>query len=1477
MKRRKRIITRILYVLALIVAIYGYSKYLAPTRIATVNYPDFMVEKLVRSSDNSMVKVKSVELENINQIEKYDVVLIRVHGLSMGEKEKNAFVKAKDKGVIVIATDGDDDEINSLYGRELEYITTLLDNGSVRNYRSMFNYIRKQVDKKKIGNGEYSEPVYIPNDYFFHLGEDEFFATFEEYDSFYRQSGLYKEGSPRVALLMGNINMQNSNEEHIVALVSTLESKGLNVYPINSFGEKKISMLKAVEPDLIINNPHGRLVMGNSKAGEDLLKELNVPILAPITVSESYDKWMADKQGLAAGGLTTMSVVLPELDGAIMPFAISAQFEENGRFIFDSIPGRNNRFCNYVKNFTELQSKDNSEKKVAIYYYKGIGKGSINAESIEGVESLYNTLKALRDAGYNVDGLPANVSQFEDMIQAQGSVLGPYALGAYDKFLNEGNPALVSIETFKSWSRESIPSSLIEDMERQYGKVPGEYMSANQDGEEFIAVAKIEFGNVAVLPQPLPSAGDDVNKIIHGVAGAPTYPYVASYLWSRNEFKADALIHFGTHGSLEFIPGKQIALSSNDWSDLLLGDMPHFYIYTINNIGEGIIAKRRGYATLVSHLTSPFMQGDLYDEFTQIRDLIHNITHLEDGALRDNYLNEIKSLSQKKNILSSLNIEPSTKLSSADIDKIHNYVEEVSQAKVRDGLYTLGEPYSSENIDNTTRLMSVDPIKYALANLDVAHGVIDNSKIESLDYLEHRYGSKVDQIISRILKGENPVKVYESLISLEDRDLYENKIKADNAKTQRMMAMMSAAMSSSETTPEPFFDETGNLILLESQTITDEEIDQLIEKLKAEHGGAINAMLSVHGKGMIRKIAEKYGKDKVEDIIAQGRPGSGNNGMQPDSLKSGENASLMSKMAATNSMTEDTEDLTQTTIIDAVGNLKDAVLGIKMTRENLRKSTDTERESLLNALSGGYVEPSTAGDPIVNPSSVPTGKNFYGINPEITPTKQAWRVGKTLADALLSSELEAKGKYPEKVSFTLWSSSFITSEGSTVAQILYLLGVEPMRDGMGYIRSLRLIPASELKRPRIDVVVQTSGQLRDIAASRLELINRAIEMAASDETDSEANYVGKGLRDAEKLLLERGFSPVDARKYAKQRIFGGVNGSYSTGIMGLVESGDKWDDRADIAKQYLNNMGAIYGANGDSELWGDMREGVFEAALLNTSVVVQPRSSNMWGALSLDHVYEFMGGLSAAVEHVTGEDPSAYFNDYRNSSHAKVQPLKEAIGVEASSTVLNPKYIREMIKGGASAMSTFAETINNTYGWNAMKPTAIDDYIWNEYHEVYVRDKYNLNLKKTFAEKNPYALQEMTAVMLESARKGLWEASSEQIIELAELHTEMVVEHDAACSGFVCDNAKLSEFIAKNAPAVAADYQKQVSAAREVQLTEEQNKKSVTLKKEEQQTTQNDKNALTSEEEKSNTTLYIVIGLIVALLSWAIYRKKTNS
>lgn len=294
-------------------------------------------------------------------------------------------------------------------------------------------------------------------------------------------------------------------------------------------------------------------------------------------------------------------------------------------------------------------------------------------------------------------------------------------------------------------------------------------------------------------------------------------------------------------------------------------------------------------------------------------------------------------------------------------------------------------------------------------------------------------------------------------------------------------------------------------------------------------------------------------------------------------------------------------------------------------------------------------------------------------------------------------------------------------------------------------------------------------------------------------------------------------------------------------------------------------MGAVYGSE---EEWEQMHEYAFEAALTRTDVVVQPRQSNTWGALSLDHVYEFMGGMNLAVKNVTGKDPDAYLSDYRNRNNARMQEVKEAISVESRTTILNPNYLKNKMKGGAGDASNFADIIRNTYGWNVMKPDAIDDELWDDIYDTFVADKHNLGMKEYFKDKNPAAIEEMTAVMLETARKGMWQASAEQLNTLAELHTEIVNEFKPSCSGFVCDNSKLRDFISgKVSKETAREYNKSIGEIRLENTGDADN--GMVMQKEELNSTEHT-------VSRVNGVMVAVIVLVVVIVAVVLLKRRNR-
>lgn len=1449
--------------IAVLLLLWGaWNLWFGTTKVAFVNYQVISLGQIAKANDNSFIKISEVGTDHLDRLTSYDMVFINAMGMRITEEQRAQIQKAADRGLPILTTAATNpaNKIVSLDSIQADTLRAYLGNGGRRNYRSLLNYVRKHIDGKLISVNEPEPVVKRSDDLIYHMDpkkpvEEELgFNTVAEYNAFLRANGLFREGAPTI-VVTGQMGEPAD-------LVAKLEETGNRVYPVRNmktFIDKQ--HIDSVQPAAVINMAHGR--MGDYIV--DYLTRQNIPLFAPLNVNRLVEEWENDKMGMS-GGFLSQSVVTPEIDGAIRPYTLFGHYrDEEGLQHAFAIPERLETFVQTVNNYISLQRKPNSEKRVAIYYYKGPGQNALTAGGMEVGPSLYNLLQHMKKEGYRVEGLPASSYELERMIQAQGAVFGNYAEGAFDEFMKNGHPALVSKAEYESWVKQVLRPEKYAEVVAANGEFPGEYMDT-ADGS--IGVARLQFGNVVLLPQNAAGRGDNAFKVVHGTDVAPPHTYIASYLWTQFGFKADALIHFGTHGSLEFTPGKQVALSNSDWPDRLVGALPHFYIYSIGNVGEGVIAKRRSYAGLQSYLTPPFLESsvrgiyrDLMEKIKTYNNTLAEITRKQEAGVKDDVHAEaelrraslaVKAAAVKLGIHRELELDslPSEPYTEDDILRVENFAEELATEKITGQLYTMGVPYDSERITSSVYAMATDPIAYSLLALDKMRGRADAATEKHRALFTQRYLDPARALVASLLA--NPALATDGLVCRTAGITSEELAKAHEIEKQRnapsgMMAMMMAASSRTESPgmPQEALDMTKPAMPQEGT-----------EKPHQTKGHSGND--APHGK--MPDFVKEMIKDKThEEIIAlaekMGMPAEAVKKMMakseeehPAGMKSGGMPDMMKMMQPPKKEYSKEEVSFALAVLEVERTIKN----VGNYKKLLLESPGNELASITNALNGGYTQPSPGGDPIVNPNTLPTGRNLYGINAEATPSESAWEKGIQLANNTIEMyKRRHNDSIPRKVSYTLWSGEFIETEGATVAQVLYMLGVEPIRDAFGRVTDLRLIPSKELGRPRIDVVVQTSGQLRDIAASRLFLINRAVEMAANAADDDFENQVAAGVVEAERVLIEKGLSPKDAREISTFRVFGGANGGYGTGIQGMVMSGDRWESEKEIAGTYLNNMGAYYGSEKN---WEAFRQYAFEAALTRTDAVIQPRQSNTWGALSLDHVYEFMGGLNLAVRNVTGKDPDAYLSDYRNRNNVRMQEVKEAIGVESRTTIFNPTYIKEKMKGGAGAANTFAEIVQNTYGWNVMKPKAIDKEMWDEIYNVYVKDKFDLGLQEYFEKQNPAALEEMTAVMLETVRKGMWKASEQQIADIAKLHTDLVNKYKPSCSGFVCDNARLREFIASKTDAQsAAQYRENINRVREAAATTD--KKGVVMKKEEVPPA--------TSEEQTNMLSNVIVGIIV--------------
>lgn len=1443
--KKKHIFLALLSVIVLGGLAKAYSAWVGTTRIAFLNYQAIALGQISHANDNAMIKLSEITTDDFGHLDDYDMIIVNGMGLRIDENQRKQLEEASYKvPTLTHAATNPANNIVSVDNFDADYLMQYIENGSKKNYHSMLAYIRKFIDGKKFMAPEPERVDERPDYLLTHFdpkdekGDELGFNSIREYNAFLAKNGLYKEGAPTI-LLTGFMGAAPDMEK-------AFEKKGFMVYRINKL-QSFIAGHHAdsIQANAVVNMAHGRL----GDYFVEFLKQKNIPLFSPLNINRLTTDWENDKQGMN-GGFMSQSIVTPEIDGAIRPYVVFGQrINKEGLQEVYGIPDRMESFVESVQGYVNLKNKKNSSKRIAIFYFKGPGQNALTASGMEVVPSLYNLLVRLKNEGYNVGKLPANPHELAKMIQDQGAVFGTYAEGAYTQFLQSGHPALVTAQQFAGWTQKALSKKMIKEMNQLYGSFPGKYM-ATDDGK--LAVARLQFGNVALLPQVMAGVGGDSFKIVHGTDQAPPYTYVASYLWARYGFSADALIHFGTHGSLEYTPRKQVALDSNDWSDRLIGVVPHLYIYTIGNVGEAMIAKRRTYAQTQSYLTPPFKESELRQTYKQLSDAIQSY---EKKASAEQSL-KVKALTVKMGIARELGLDAKqmNKPYSADeIARVENYAEELANEKITGKLYTLGVPYDNDDVRTSVYAMATDPIAYGMLAVDKLKGRAQEGVEKHKQLFDRLYLSKARNTVTQLLGSASVSDEYICrYVGITPAELQmARKVEAMQAAPdpiQMMMQMADQMGGMKEAKPKRVDHRTVSE--LRAAKVSHKKIPQMSREAfeKMEQTGRFpDKMMEA-----IKKGQKWYQEDLKKVKMAKAGKGKA-------SQKSSKDKGMMMSKAPKYTRQ-------QILLAQAITTVEHALQNVGKYSEALRQSPLNEMSSLMNALNGGFTAPSPGGDLIVNPNTLPTGRNLFSINVENTPSEDAWEKAKELCDNTIKMYCERhKGEYPRKVSYTLWSSEFIETEGATIAQVLYMLGVEPVRDAFGRVTDLRLIPSKQLGRPRIDVVVQTSGQLRDLAASRLFLINKAIEMAANAKGDKYDNLVKAGVTESERVLVEKGMSPKEAREVSMYRVFGGVNGNYGTGIQEMVTAGDRWDKESQIAEVYLNNMGAYYG---DEKNWETVRKAAFEAALTRTDVVVQPRQSNTWGALSLDHVYEFMGGMNLAVRNVTGKDPDAYLADYRNHSNMRMQEVKEAIGIEGRTTIFNPAYIKEKMKGGASSASTFAEIVTNTYGWNVMKPKAIDKEMWDEIYNVYVKDKYHLGTKEFFDKQNPAALMEMTAVMMESARKGMWKATPQQLKDIAKLHTETVNKYKPSCSSFVCDNAKLRNYIASKTDAASAkEYQQNVEQIRDAEAAKNSSDKGMVMKKE----------TLNEDAQKTTTVVSgIVVGVIVivAFVVLAIYLRR---
>ena len=1354
MKKYLSILLTLLFIAVIIVGAYAfYHRFLCPMRIAIVSSSDSGWVEYQKATEGTNYAVHRYMNDDLATapFERYDLVIMGGMGWLPKDEEVANIERASKLGTyfyVGSATQKRTQDLNNIPEETRSKFVEYLRAGGPDNTRNGFRYLAKEL---KGYASEFGEPVPRPSTGYFHLDET-LYETVEEMDASLDAKYPYlSKDAPRIVLFGAFINVYDELErEPVDEIVRQLVARGCRVYCMMGMRDMQ-TRIEACRPDAGILFPMGRM-LGNNQAPA-FLDRLNIPCFDAIQIFESIETWKSEPTGMS-GMWMNQAVVMPELDGVIEPTAIAIMAKnDDGLTLRTPIKERIETFAKRIDRWITLKRKPNSEKRIAIVYLKGPGDAPLISGGMETIDSLYNVLCRMKEEGYNLgENFPASSAELDELIRKKGRVIGQWAQGAWEQYLSEGEPAYVDVTDYAKWVQDELPELNRTELTNTWGNVPGKQMISQHNGKPHIVVTRVQLGNIVLMPQPSSaiitdsdsaakmaqesktqedkngknnsapggppgsSAGKassaniavkqgegvvtDEGSALHGTGQSPPHFYVGAYLWIRNGFKADALVHFGTHGSAEFTKGKSGAMSDECWPTILIGDMPHIYPYVVSNIGEALIAKRRSSAVIVSHLMPPFMKAQLYGDLQQLDRKIYDYNSVEGDALKMELLRGITDLVRKNDMFKEIgyreNPSETHLLTPQDFERLHEYLEHLESTEISDGAHVIGREWTEEQIINTSIAMLGD---------------------KGVEWLEKARSSE---------KGsELPAEKNEALIQLT-RDVTNGTIQV-------------APKEKEEPAPTP----------------------------PRTTGGPPGRRPGAAG------------------MAPGGMPG----GMPSGGMPSGGPPAGMGMGGM--GMRSNEPPVPKT---DTPEEAYDALIAeIKLHSDALKQGLTEEPKRILGAFSGGYVPPSSGGDVISNPAAAPTGRNIGSINIEQTPSEEAYKVGIKLMDDILADYklTHPPDSWPRRVALTVWGGDYIQTRGVILAQALYLMGLKTRVDSRGIVFDVEVIPSEELGRPRIDILMHTSVQFRDAAISRIELIDNAVKMVAALPDEKYPNYVKENSLNAEQMLKKEGHSAAKSREYSTARIFGssyiGDTGPAVSTTVDRSEAGEA----GRIADRFLQNRGAVYRSGKE---WGIPVKGLMESQLHGTELVLQARASNSWGPLGLDHVYQF-NTISLAVREKTGVDPTMWFSDLRNPNKPKAQTAVQAIREESRTEFWNPKYIQGQMREGRGAAAGMVEPIRNLRGWTVVQPSAIDKSIWDEMFNVYIDDKHELGMKEYFENKNPSALQDMTAIMLDTIRKGLWKPDQKVIEQLANLHVEMVEKHGAGCSRDTCGDARLHAFL----------------------------------------------------------------------------------
>lgn len=821
------------------------------------------------------------------------------------------------------------------------------------------------------------------------------------------------------------------NTDYVKPIIDALEEEGIGVIPVftYSFGDTRVDapdsestiqtfFIKDEKPtiDVLINLTSFFLLSRKiirlksegfkSVRGLELLKKMNIPILQGVRdFSKGINDWLSDETGISYMS-QIYTVIMPEVDGIIEPIYLGgAKIDPQGIKRYECFEHHAQYIAKRVKKWITLRYLPPEKRKIAIVLITPPCKsleGSIGVGfGLDVPESVVRLLKDLKKRGYNIgETLPKDGKELVEMF-TERKAISEFRWTSVDEIVKKGGAVGYSdLKTYMNWFNE-LPIDTKEKIQEDWGypedillgKAPKPLIGMVYNNK--FVIPGISFGNVLVITQPKPGCAGaacdgNVCKILHDPSISPPHQWFAVYRWISRIWKANMIVHFGTHGYLEFRPGKGVGLSPSCWPEISIDDIPHLYVYNVSNPMEGVIAKRRSYATIVDHMYPPLAMAEVLDEIDSLLTEYSKAEQLGDNARVRVIYEELIKKAKESNI-------PITKEDPKHVvEEIHNYLNATMETQIEMGLHIFGYPTKN----------SVKLAEYV---------------VTTMSYDTHSFHS-----IRRCLA---------ECIGLDYNHLRNNKLVINeygllNKDTLKILHKVAIEVLKT---------------LLENETNN--------EKLTME------AFTEILHKKLIENMSSKVNELKLKFTS------------KAEALEAFQRALEIAKRI---------------------------------------QECKVETDGFLYGISGQFIEPGPSGSITRGKIEIlPTGRNFYAIDPTSIPTRAAWKIGIETAEKLLEHYDKHHGKYPETIGQWLWSLDGYKGDGEQISQILYLLGTKPIWRTDGTVKGVEVIPLEELGRPRIDVSVRISGIVRDTLPIYFQLIDEAVSKVVMLEESTDVNYVKK--------------------------------------------------------------------------------------------------------------------------------------------------------------------------------------------------------------------------------------------------------------------------------------------------------------------------------------------------------------------------------